>query len=207
MLRVWGRPNSVNVQKVMWCIAELGVAHERRNAGLEYGENHTPWFLAKNPNGTIPLLEDGTFSLWESNTIVRYLAAKYDFGGLYPEALQERANAERWMDWQLSLLLEPVTVVFKNLIRRPAGERDMAAVARAIGVANELLERLDAHLEHRPYVAGPRFTMGDIPVGALTHRWLALEGIERPALTHIRRWYQALAGRPAYRDHVMLPLS
>jgi glutathione S-transferase len=207
MLRIWGRPNSVNVQKVMWCVAELGIAHERLDAGLEHGKNHEPWFLAKNPNGTVPLLEDGEFSLWESNTIVRYLAAKHDFGGLYPERLEARADAERWMDWQLSMLASPVATVFQNLVRRPPAERDMLAVERGIRAANQAFERLDRHLAERSFVTGSRLTVGDIPVGAIAHRWLALEGIERPPLVNLGRWHARLAERGPYRAHVMLPLS
>lgn len=207
MLKIWGRPNSVNVQKVMWCLAELGVAHERIDAGLEFGHNHEPWFLAKNPNGTIPLLEDGDWSLWESNTIVRYLAAKHDFGGLYPESLEARADAERWMDWQLARLGGPLGTVFQNLVRKPPAERDIAAVERGISALNAAFEALDAHLAERDYVAGSRLTIGDIPAGAMTHRWLALEGLERRPLEHLERWHEQLAARPAYRAHVMLPLS
>ena len=207
MLTIWGRPNSVNVQKVLWTLGELGVAHERIDAGLQYGHNHEPWFLERNPNGTVPLLEDGDFWLWESNTIVRYLAAKHDFGGLYPEPLESRADAERWMDWQLAALGLPMGVVFQNLVRRPPAKRDMSAVERGIAAVNAAFTTLDGHLARHEFVSGTRLTMGDIPLGALAHRWLALEGIDRPPLEHVRRWHARLAERPAFRAHVMLPLS
>src|SRR5690606_7162305 len=100
MLTIYGRTNSVNVQKVLWCLGELDVPYERIDAGLAYGKNHDAWYLALNPNARIPLLVDGDFSLWESNTIVRYLASKYGAGSLWPERPEPRALAERWMDWQ-----------------------------------------------------------------------------------------------------------
>ena len=135
MIKIWGRTNSVNVQKVLWCLDEIGLPYERIDAGLQFGKNNEPWYLALNPNGRIPLLQDGEFSLWESNTIVRYLSSKYDPGGLYAESPETRALAERWMDWQLSTLLAPVSTVFWTLIRTPAAERDMSAVTRATAEA------------------------------------------------------------------------
>jgi glutathione S-transferase len=207
VLTIYGRTNSVNVQKVLWCLAELGVPHERVDAGLEHGKNTEPWYLALNPNGRVPLLREGDFSLWESNSIVRYLCAKHGMGTLYPASLETRAHAERWMDWQLSTLVTPVSIVFWNLIRTPADRRDAAAVAKNTAEANRVLERLDGELRAQPYVAGSQLTMGDIPVGAVVHRWLALPGVERPAFPALRAWYDRLVERPAYRAHVMLPLS
>jgi glutathione S-transferase len=207
MLKIWGRTNSVNVQKVLWCRAELGVPCERIDAGLQHGKNKEAWYLQLNPNGRVPLLQDGEFSLWESNSIVRYLSAKYGLGGLSPESLETRAHAERWMDWQLSTLVPPVTVVFWNLIRTPPEQRDTAAVARNIEEANRAVALLDGHLASQPFVAGGEFSMGDIPVGATVHRWLALPDIERPPLAAVRAWHGRLTQRPAFRAHVMLPLS
>ena len=207
VLTIYGRTNSVNVQKVLWCLAELAVPYTRVDAGLEHGKNTEPWYLALNPNGRVPLLTDGSFSLWESNTIVRYLAAKHGLGSLCPASLEARALAERWMDWQLSTLVGPVSIVFQNLIRRPAAERDAAAIAYNTREANRAMALLDAHLAQQPYVAGEAFTMGDIPVGATAHRWLEIPGIDRPPLASIRAWRTRLAERRAFRDHVQLPLS
>jgi glutathione S-transferase len=207
MLTIYGRTNSVNVQKVLWCLAEVGVPYERIDAGLAHGKNTEPWYLELNPNGRVPLLTDGAFSLWESNTIVRYLAAKHGMGSLCPASLEARALAERWMDWQLSTLIDPVSTVFQNLVRRPPEQRDRAAVQRATITANRAMALLDAHLERQPYVAGACFTMGDIPAGAVAHRWLEIPGIERPELPALRAWRARLAERPGFRAHVMLPLS
>jgi glutathione S-transferase len=207
VLTIYGRTNSVNVQKVLWCLAELALPYTRIDAGLEHGRNTEPWYLALNPNGKVPLLVDGAFTLWESNTIVRYLASKHGAGSLCPASLETRALAERWMDWQLSTLVSPVSIVFQNLIRRPAAERDAAAIERNTREANRAMALLDEHLQSRPYVAGEAFTMGDIPAGATAHRWLEIPGIERPALTAVRAWRARLAERAAFRDHVQLPLS
>ena len=207
MLTIFGRLNSVNVQKVLWCLAEVGVPYERVDAGLAHGKNNEPWYLALNPNGLVPLLQDGAFTLWESNTIVRYLATKHAFGNLCPAAPEARALAERWMDWQLSTLVWPVSVVFRNLVRRPAEQRDAAAIAHHTAEANRAVALLDAHLAQHDYVAGDAFTMGDIPVGATAHRWLEIPGVERPAFAAVRAWRGRLAERPGFSTHVMLPLS
>jgi glutathione S-transferase len=207
VLTIYGRTNSVNVQKVLWCLAELALPYTRVDAGLEHGKNTEPWYLALNPNGRVPLLTDGAFSLWESNTIVRYLAAKHGLGSLCPASLETRALAERWMDWQLSTLVGPVSAVFQNLIRRPSAERDAAAIERNLREANRAMALLDEHLKLEPYVAGERFTMGDIPVGATAHRWLEIPGIERPPFAAVRAWRARLAQRAGFRDHVQLPLS
>jgi glutathione S-transferase len=207
VLTIYGRTNSVNVQKVLWCLAELGVPYTRIDAGLEHGKNTEPWYLALNPNGKIPLLQDGSFTLWESNTIVRYLAGRHGAGGLCPTPLETRALAEAWMDWQLSTLIRPVSIVFQNLFRVPEAKRDMAAVERHVREANQAMGLLDSHLAARHYVAGAAFTMGDIPVGAVAHRWLEIPGIERPSFTAVRSWRSRLAERAAFRTHVQLPLS
>jgi glutathione S-transferase len=207
VLTIYGRTNSVNVQKVLWCLAELELPYERIDAGLAYGKNHEPWYLELNPNGKVPLLTDGSFSLWESNTIVRYLAAKHAFGTLYPAAHQERALAERWMDWQLSTLIRPVSIVFQNLVRKPQEQRDEAAIAQCTVEANEAVMLLDKHLQGVPYVAGETFTIGDIPVGAVVHRWLEIPGLDRPAFTAVRAWRARLAERAGFRTHVLQPLS
>jgi glutathione S-transferase len=207
VLTIYGRTNSVNVQKVLWCLAELRLEYVRIDAGLEHGKNTETWYLALNPNGKVPLFVDGSFTLWESNTIVRYLAGKHGLGTLCPASLESRALAERWMDWQLSTLVSPVSTVFQNLIRRPPQQRDAAAIERNVREGNRAMAILDEYLTNRPYVAGAEFTMGDIPVGATAHRWLEIPGIERPPLGAVRAWRARLEQRPGFREHVRLPLS
>ena len=206
-ITVWGRTNSVNVQKVLWCLGELELAYERIDAGLQYGRNDEPWFLALNPNGMVPLLRVGSFTLWESNTIVRYLSSCCGVGTLYPRMPEARALAEQWMDWQLSVLVRPVGVVFWGLIRTAERDRDESAIRRATREANAAFDILDHHLARHSYVAGDSFTMGDIPVGAVAHRWLALEDVEKPEWPSLQRWFASLAQRPSFREHVMLALS
>jgi glutathione S-transferase len=207
MIELWGRSNSVNVQKVLWCAAELGLDLERHDAGLAYGVNDQDWFLALNPNGKVPLLREGEFTLWESNAIVRYLSAKHGLGSLCPRDLQDRADAERWMDWQLSTLALSPAIAFWNLVRTPEPERDMAAVERAVAQTNAAFSILDRHLTSNPFVLGEPFSMADIPLGAIAHRWFALDGIARPDWPALRRWFDRLSERPGFKTHVMLPLT
>lgn len=206
MLKIWGRTNSINVQKVMWTVAELGLEHERIDAGGAFGGLDTAAYGAMNPNRRVPTIDDGGTIVWESNAVVRYLAARYGAGGLWPEAPAERALADQWMDWQQTTFGPDMTVVFWGLIRTPEAERDHDAIRVAAGRLGPLWERLDAYLANRQFVLGSDLTMGDIPVGAACYRYLSLD-IERPALPNVTRWYAALQERSPYREHVMLPLS
>jgi len=206
MLRIWGRKNSINVQKVLWCCAELGLPFERIDAGMAFGVTDTPAYRALNPNGRIPTIEDDGYVLWESNTIVRYLATKHGLGSLCPSDLAARFDAERWMDWQLTTLDGPVRTVFWALVRTAADDRDPAAVENAQTEAERALAILDAHLAQRRFVGGETFTMGDIPVGASVYRWMAMD-LARAERAHVQRWYERLTERPGFREHVMRPLS
>jgi glutathione S-transferase len=211
MLRIWGRTSSINVQKVMWAVAELGLAHERIEAGGAFGRLDTPEYGAMNPNRLIPVLEDdddddGATRVWESNSIVRYLAARYGAGGLWPEDPARRSAADRWMDWQLTTAQPNLGPVFLGLIRTPPEQRDMAAITAAAERLGKAMQVLDGHLAHRPFVAGDGLTMGDIPVGCVYWRYVNLD-IARPSLPHLDGWYARLQERPGYRQQVMLPLS
>jgi glutathione S-transferase len=206
MLKIWGRSNSINVQKAMWTIAELGLTHQRVDAGMQYGALGEPWYRAMNPNGRVPTIDDDGFILWESNAIVRYLAAKHDAGGLWPADLQTRADADRWMDWCTSTVAPVMTPLFWGLIRTAPEKRDAQAIAEHGKNMQALAGILDAHLQGQPYTAGDNLTMGDIPLGCFVYRWYALP-VERPQFPHLAAWYARLAERPAFRAHVMLPLS
>ena len=205
MLKVWGRTNSVNVQKVLWCCVELGLAFERIDAGGQFGVVDTAEYRRLNPNGLVPLIEDGSFVLWESNAIVRYLAAAYGAGGLCPADPQARALADQWMDWQATTN-GPMTVIFWGLIRTDSADRDPAAIAAAAEQAGGLWRRLEEHLAGRPYVAGDSLTMGDIPVGAMAYRWTQLD-VPRPPIPNVEAWQARLSERPGFREHIMQPLS
>jgi len=206
MIRIWGRLSSVNVQKVVWAARELDVEFERIDAGGSFGIVKTPGYLAKNPNGQIPLLEDGGFVLWESNAIVRYLCAKHGSGTLYPAPLPARADADRWMDWQTTALTPAMGPAFMQLIRTPADQRQAALIDEAARKTETLMAILDAQLAQRPFVCGANFTMADIVLGCAVHRWLGLP-LERVARHNVERWYAQLIARPAAQGVLALPLT
>jgi glutathione S-transferase len=205
MLRIWGRINSVNVKKALWCAEELGLKHERIDAGMQFGVVDTPEYRRMNPMGRVPTLDDGGFVLWESHTIVRYLCAKHSAGNLWPTDLRLRAGAERWMDWAFSFQAA-MRDVFWGLIRTPPEKRDAKAIAAGCKQSAELAAMLDAHLAARPYVAGASFTMGDIPIGCEVQRWLRVP-IERPPLPHLEAWFERLRERPPFVKSVDQPLT
>lgn len=206
MIRIWGRLSSVNVQKVVWAAREAGVAFERIEAGGPFGIVKTPEYLAKNPNGLIPLLEDGDFVLWESNAIVRYLCAKYAPGTLYPQPLEARADADRWMDWQATTLQPAMGPAFMQLVRAPAAERNAAAIDESARKTEPLMAILDAQLAGRAFVCGAQFTMADVVLGCAAHRWFGLP-LARTARPNVERWYAALMQRPAVDGVLTLPLT
>lgn len=205
-MKIWGRHTSINVQKVLWTCAELGVAHERVDVGGPFGGLDTPEYLRLNPNGRIPVIEDDGFVLWESNAIVRYLAATRGAGVLCPASPRERADAERWMDWQLCHVLPGMVTLFFGLVRKAPEHSDPSLLEAAKKRTEQAWRILDAHLAGRAHVLGERFGMADIPLGTFAYRWLALP-LERPQLAHLEAWYERLTRRPAYREHVMLPLQ
>jgi glutathione S-transferase len=208
MIRIWGRNTSSNVQKAMFAVGELGLAHERIDIGGPFGQNREPAYLAMNPNGLIPTLEeeDG-FRLWESNAIVRYLAARHGAGTLEPADLRTRALANQWMDWQLTVFGPAITPVFWGLVRTPAGERDHKAISDGMARSIAAATILDNRFAQSRYVAGEAFSMGDIPIAVMSYRFRALVS-ERPALAHFESWYAMIAERKAFRDHVAsVPLT
>src|SRR6266540_5620005 len=189
MLKIWGRNTSSNVQKVMWAIGEMQLPHERIDVGGSFGKNREPPYLAMNPNGLVPTLEeeDG-FTLWESNSIVRYLAAKHANRTLEPADLKTRALAHKWMDWQLSVMGPAITPVFWGLIRTPPEKRDQAAIDAGKEKTTAACKILDAQLAKTRFVAGDDFSYGDIPVGVMTRRYMELVP-ERPKMANLERWY------------------
>jgi glutathione S-transferase len=205
MLSIWGNADSVNVQKVLWCCEELGLDYRRIDAGRHFGVVDTPGFRTLNPNGLVPTIDDDGFVLWESNAIVRYLAAKHAPGTLWPTDAGARADADRWMDWANSTLWPTLLPLFRAFLRTPAARRDAGAIEIARLECVAVLRIFDAQLASTPYVGGATFTMGDIATGCAAWRWMALP-VERPPLVHLQRWFDALAARAAYRKIVMQPL-
>jgi len=184
VLKIWGRKNSSNVQKTMWAVGELGIAHERLDIGMEFGGNETPAYHALNPNGLVPTIQDGDFVLWESNSIIRYLAARHGPGTLEPSDLRSRAIASQWMDWQISTFQPLFTHVFWGLIRTPPDQRDPVAIAAAKAKSIDAARILDAALARNAYLAGNFFSMGDIPMGVFIYRFRALVP-ERPSMPNL----------------------
>jgi glutathione S-transferase len=200
MLKIWGRNTSSNV--AMWAIGEMGLQYERVDIGGPFGMNKEPAYLAINPNGLVPTLEeDDGFLLWESNSVARYLAEKHD-AAIWPKDMRVRALASQWMDWQLSVVGPAITPAFWGLIRTPAEKRDHAAIAASQQKTIDAMRILDARLGKAAYVAGEQFTVGDIPVGVMAYRYHKLCP-ERPALANLQRWYAALEARKAFQEHVL----
>jgi glutathione S-transferase len=208
MLKVWGRNTSSNVQKVIWALGEMKVPFERIDVGGAFGKTKEPAYLAMNPNSLVPTLEeeDG-FTLWESNSIIRYLAAKHASRTLEPADLKTRALAQKWMDWQLSVLGPAITPVFWGLVRTPAEKRDANAIAAGKEKTIAAAKIMDTQLGKTQYLAGNEFSYGDIPVGIMIHRYMQLVP-ERPATPGLDRWYAAISSRAAFREQVaVVPLT
>lgn len=205
MLKIWGRVNSVNVKKAMWCVQELGLPYERIDAGMQFGVVNTPEYRKMNPTGLVPTIDDDGFVLWESHSIVRYLCAKHSAGNLCPTDLRARADAERWMDWAFAFQ-SAMRNVFWGLIRTPPEKRDAKAIDEGCKKSAELATLLDKVLADKPFVAGQSFTMGDIPIGCEVQRWMRVP-IERPALPGLQAWFERLLSRAPFRRHVDLPLT
>ena len=207
MLKIYGRVTSSNVMKVLWAAGELGLEFERIDAGLSFGVVDTPEYRAMNPNGRVPTIVDGDLVLWESNAIVRYLAAKHGAGGLWPTDPAARADVDRWMDWQQTTQNPAFTPVFWGLVRTPEGERDHKAIAAAVEQSIGMMRILDARMEGRTWLGGDALTIGDIAFGPAAHRYFNLP-FERPDLPHVRAWYERMLARPAYAQHISdIPIS
>ena len=206
MLKIWGRSTSSNVQKVLWCCAELGLEYERVDLGGPFGGNQDPEYLALNPNGLVPTVKDGDLVLWESNTICRYLCATHSGERLYPGAPAERALVERWMDWQLSTVGPPMGALLFGLIRAKPEERDQAAIEAARRRALAAWTIVEDELEGRPYLAGSELSLAEIVLGTLVYRWHTFS-IERPPLKNLKAWYERMRERPGFRAHIEIPIT
>jgi glutathione S-transferase len=205
-LRIWGRISSINVRKVVLTAQLLELPFERVDAGAAFGIVQTAEYKARNPNSLVPLLEDGDFTLWESNVIVRYLCAQQPARGLYPQDLRQRFDAERWMDWQQTTLNPAGRDAFIQLIRTPAERRNAQALAASVAATEPLLAMLDAHLSTRRFMLGDALTMADVPIACEMHRWSGLP-LEHRELPHLARWYAGIRKLPAATGALDVPLS
>jgi glutathione S-transferase len=207
MLTIYGRKSSFNVQKVMWLVGELGLAHHHVEAGGAFGGLDEHAFRAMNPHGRVPVVVDGETSVWESHAIVRYLAARYGDGRFWSEDAAARSQWERWMDWaQTTLQPDFLTGVFWGFYRTPAPQRDMRLVEEKIRRCAAHFKLLDSILADRAFLLGDRLTLADIPAGTHLYRYFNID-IARPGVPNVERWYRTLCERPAYRAHVMVPFA
>ena len=218
-IRLWGRISSLNVRKAVWAAQELGLDFQRTDAGAAYGVTTTPEYQSKNPNGLVPLLEIGNFTLWESNTIVRYLCARYGDTehNFYPAELEPRFDAERWMDWQQTTFNRAGGPAFLQLVRTAADARNADAIQQSVAATEPLLALLDKHLQNNAYMGGDSFGMADIPLGCEMHRWWGMRtaqfdahGVTRQelqAFPNVQRWFGQLQQRPASRGVLDVTLS
>ncbi|MNQ15810.1 Glutathione S-transferase GstB [compost metagenome] len=201
MLKILGKPTSINVRKVLWACAELNLAFEREDWGIGFQPTTDPGFLALNPNAMVPVLQDGDFVLWESNSILRYLAAQYGGQHLYPAEPKPRARVDQWMDWQASDLNRSWSYAFMALARQSPVHRDAASIEASCQGWAQFMRVLDQRLAATgAYVAGGAFTLADIPIGLSVNRWFETP-FDKPALPAVAAYYDRLAGREGYRRY------
>ncbi len=206
MLTIWGRANSSNVKKVLWCAEELKLPYERIDAGGAFGQVNDASYRALNPNGLVPTIQDGDFILWESNTILRYLAAQYGETKLYASTPKERAKIEQWMDWTASSFAAPFRDIVVNLIRAPEAERNKAVADDAIKRCTELFEITNRLLETQPYFGGNHFSIADITIGPIAYMWFEMK-LNSQEMLPLQEWYKRLQQRPAFQKIVMIPIT
>ena len=205
MLRIWGRTNSINVQKPLLALEELGVPYERIDAGLHFGVNTTPEYRAMNPNAVVPTIDDDGFVLWESNACVRYLARKYGKGAFWPVDIRAQADQDRWMDWQQTTLLAPINAIFAPMIRN-MGDRSPEAIEAGRKKCEVNLVALDTWLATRTWIGGAEFSAAECVVGPTIHRWYHLP-IERETHAHLERWFAQLMSRPSAQKIILTPIT
>jgi len=207
MLRIWGRRSSFNVEKVMWLIGELELAHEHIDAGGSAGGLDSQAFLAMNPHGRIPVIRDGDTIVWESRAILRYLAARHSAGRFWSDDPAQRAGVDGWMDWsQTALQPDFLGGVFWGFYRTPEDKRSWPAINAALSRCAWHFGKLDRLLEGRTFLLGETLSLADITAGTSLYRYFELE-IERPKLPQVERWYRTLQAREAYRTHIMIPFG
>jgi glutathione S-transferase len=207
-LTIWGRANSVNVQKVLWCLAELDVPYQRIDAGMQFGKNDQPDYLAMNPNGRIPTLVDGDYVLWESNSVMRYLCMAYGHNSpVYPQSPKARAAVDRWLDWTLSTLQPVDRPVFWGLVRTLPEKRDLVQIQKDVDAEGVVWRVVEAQLATRRFIEGEQFTVADIALGAFARRWLGVEGVTKPKLPNLERWFGEIAQRPGFVRFIAPPMS
>ena len=198
MLKILGKASSINVRKVLWTCAEIGVPFEQEQWGAGFQSTDTPAFRALNPNAMVPVIVDDGLVLWESNSICRYLAAKHGRGDLLPHAPAARAPVEQWMDWQAGELNNAWRYAFMALVRQSPAHTDGTAIAASIANWNRHIGILDAQLEKGgAWVTGSTFTVADIVLGLSVNRWL-MTPMARPDYHAVTAYHERLSLREGF---------
>jgi glutathione S-transferase len=200
-ITLWGRESSANVQKVRWALAEIGLAYEHIPVGGKYGGNHDPAYLAMNPNGLVPTLRDGDLVLWESHAILRYLAATYAAGTLWPEGTAARAVADQWTDWTATTFQPAWIGAFWHIVRTPKAQHNAAAIAKSLADTEQCLAIMERTLSLSPFLGGEMLTYPDIAAGVAMYRWSTME-IEQKPHPAVEVWHGRLRDRAAFRTAV-----
>jgi glutathione S-transferase len=201
MLRIFGYAASINVRKVLWTCAELDLPFEREDWAGPFQPTSDPAFLALNPVGMVPVIDDGGAIIWESNTIIRYLAASRGRSDLLPVEPRQRAHVEMWMDWQASDFNNSWRVAFQGLVRNSPDYQDADAIERSMATFNRMVGVIDAQLaKSGGYICGPQLSLADIPIGLSIHRWRSIPKA-RPDLPNVERYYERLCERPGFRQY------
>lgn len=206
MIEVWGRRNAYNVQKVLWTLAELQLEYVHHELGSLPGELDTPEFLALNPHARIPVLREDEAIVWESNSIIRYLGARYSYDQLWPQDPFQRSRAERWMDWELTKLQPDFIALFWGYYRTPPQARDQDRIGTAMMNCAAHFRQLDRQLEQQAFLAGDSFTMADIPCAVSLYRYFEM-GLDVEQPVHVMQWYRRLVQRSAFKATVMQPFD
>jgi glutathione S-transferase len=205
-MKLYARRSSSNSQKVLWFLGELESEYEFLNTGGDAGGLDTPEYLAMNPNGTVPLLLDDGLAVWESHTILRYLAAKYGADNYWPSDASERSQIDRWMDWSQAQFDAAFMGLFWGYYRTPEGSRNEAQNRRRVNQCQASIDILNGQLSEHDYVAGDQLTLADIPVGSLMYRYVHLD-VTEDLPQHVAKWYELLMARDAFRTHIMRPFD
>ncbi|EEA00724.1 Glutathione S-transferase domain [Burkholderia sp. H160] len=201
MLKILGKSSSINVRKVLWLCAEMELRYEHEQWGSGYRSTEAPEFVELNPNAMVPVIKDGSFVLWESNTICRYLASRNHRSDLLPADPENRARVEQWMDWQATEQNNAWRFAFMALVRKSPAHNDPQALAASVANWNRNMQMLDAQLEKTgAYAAGQGFTLADVVLGLSTNRWY-MTPMERPDLPAVQSWFERLSQRPAFMLH------
>lgn len=201
MLKILGKASSINVRKVLWTCAELNLPFVREDWGAGFQPTSDPAFLALNPNAMVPVIQDGDFILWESNSIIRYLVAQYSAQAqaLYPAEPKRRARVDQWMDWQATDLNRSWSYAFLALARQSPAHTDAASIQASCHAWTQTMRVLEQQLKQTGgYVAGDAFTLADIPIGLSVNRWLSTP-FDKPALPAVDAYQERLLEREGYR--------